>query len=289
MKIGYRSVLIVGCILLTLVSGVSRPEADESAIRVYGSTTFAELMQDLGTEFMKEHPDIRVKVLGKTSEFGFQALLNKEADIVMAARKPTEVERRLAKRKDIQWTGVRVAWENVAVISDPRASVRELTIDQLRKIYTGEYKNWRDLGGADLLIRPHSMAYPQDDIAVWFADNVLRKVEFTAGEIWVKAPDFLVRHVSVHAGSVAYLGNIQLTGVLKRRPQSKVQVLSIRANAESPAFSPSAEISKKGDYPLTIPLFLFWNANDPSKRIEQFARFCAARLQDRSGDEVPKQ
>jgi len=283
MKIACRSVLILAGTLLTLVSFVSRTGADEGAISVYGSTTFSELIQVLGKEFTTERPDVQVKVLGRTSEFGFQALLNKEGDLVMAARKPNSVERRLAEQKRVQWTGVRVAWENVAVISHPGVSVRELTVDQLRQIYTGEYTNWRDLGGPDLPIRPHSMGYPQDDIALWFADNVLSKADFRPGIIWVNAPDFLIQHVSVHPGSVAYLGTLQLTGVLKRQSQSKVRVLGIRAKGESPAVSPSIEISKRGDYPLTLPLFLFWNADNPDKRIEQFARFCTERFQDAVG------
>ena len=274
MKTGCQSLLILVVILLTVVSGASQPGGEESAIRVYGATTFAELIQDIGKEFTKKHPDVRVKVLGRTSEFGFQALLNKEADLAMAARKPNAVERRLAERKRVEWKGVRIAWENVAVISNPEASVSEITVDQLRKIYTGEYKNWRELGGADLPILPHSMPYPQDDVAVWFADNVLSKAEFTSGIIWVNTPDFLVQHVSVHPGAVAYLGNIQFAAVIKRQTQSKVKVLSVRAKPESRALSPSADISKKGDYPLIIPLFLFWNANEANNRIEQFARFC---------------
>lgn len=283
MKTGCQCVMMLAGILLTFVSGLSGSRADEKAIRVYGSAELAQLVQGLGNAYMKEHPAVRVKVLGRTSEFGFQAFLNREGDLVMAARKPNAVERRLAEQKHVQWDGVRVAWENVAVISHPGVSVSELTVDQLRKIYTGEYKNWRDLGGADLPILPHSMAYPQDDTAVWFADNVLKKADFVSGMIWVKKPDFLVQHVSVHAGSVGYLGNLQLTDAVKRQPQLKVRVLGIRANDESPAFSPSAELSTKGDYPLTIPLFLFWNENDPNKRIEEFARFCKERLQEPAG------
>jgi phosphate transport system substrate-binding protein len=280
MRTACRSVLNLAAILLVLVVGVSLAGADESVIRVYGATTFAEPIQIVGTEFVKEHPDLRVKVLGKTTEFGFQALLNGEGDLAMATRKPTDVERRLAERKRVQWKGVPVAWENVAVISHPGVLVNELTVDQLQKIYTGDYKNWRDVGGADLPILPHSMPYRQDDVAVWFADNILSTAEFTSGIIRVKTPDFLVQHVSVHLGSVAFLGNFQLTEILRRQPQWKVQVISIRADPQSPAYSPSADISKRGDYPLTIPLFLFWNENDPNKRIEQFAQFCKERLQE---------
>ena len=63
---------------------------EESAITIYAATTFAELIHDLGQKFMKEHPDVRVKVMGRTSEFGFQAMINKEADLVMAAVSPMQ-------------------------------------------------------------------------------------------------------------------------------------------------------------------------------------------------------
>lgn len=280
MKMRFRSAPILAGIALTLLAGVLRARADERPIRAYGASTLAELIQGVGTEFMKEHPDVRVKVLARTSEFGIRALLNGEADLVMASRKPNVVERRLAERKGIKWAGVRVAWENIAVISHPGISVRELTVDRLRKIYAGDYKNWRDVGGPDLPILPHSLAYPQDDIALWFADHVLSRADFAWSTIWVGTPDFLVQHVSVHPGAVAYLGYRQLSGALERRPQAKVRVVGVRENAKSPAFAPSSEISKKGPYPLTIPLFLFWNENDPDSRIGQFARFCQAKLQE---------
>jgi ABC-type phosphate transport system substrate-binding protein len=76
------------------------------------------------------------------------------------------------------------------------------------------------------------------------------------------------------------LGNLQLTSVLRRDPQFRVQVLRIRANSESPALGPSPEVSRKGDYPLTIPHFLYWNKNNPDRRVEEFSQFCAEKLQE---------
>ena len=274
MKTGHRCVPVLAGILLTLVLSGSLAAVEEKAIRVYGTTTFIELIQDLGKQFMKKNPDVLIKFLGRTSGFGFEALLNKQTDLVMAARKPNAVERRLAERKLVEWKGVRIGWENVAVISHSDALMSEITVDQLRKIYTGEYKNWRDLGGPDLPILPHSLPYPQDDVAVWFADNLLRIAEFASGIVWVKTPDFLVQHVSVHPGAVAYLGNMQLATFVKRKSEPKVKVLKVRVIPDSQAFSPSEDISKKGDYPLIIPLFLFWNGNETNNQIEQFARFC---------------
>jgi len=283
MKKGSRSVLILTAIWLTLVSAVPCAEADDTAITIYGAPEFVEMIQTVADVYMKEHPDVRVKLLGKTSDLGFQALLNKQADLVVAARKPTVVERSQAERKHVKWQGVRVAWLDVAVIIHPDILVGELTVDQLRKIYTGEFANWKDVGGPDLPINPHSMACPQNDVAVWFADTILSKAEFRSGIIWVNKPDFLVRHVSLHTGSIAYLGYLQLARVLKQQPRFKVRVLSMSKKTGEQAISPSAEISQKGDYPVTVPIFLFWDENNPDKRIEQFALFCQNRLPDAVG------
>lgn len=40
-----------------------------------------------------------------------------------------------------------VAIDGIAVITDKDNSVTELTSDDLKKIYTGEISNWKDLGG----------------------------------------------------------------------------------------------------------------------------------------------
>ena len=274
MKTGYRCVPVLAAIILTLVLSGSLAAVEEKAIRVYGTTAFVELIQGLGKEFMKKNPDVLIKFLGRTTEFGFESLLNKQTDLVMTVRQPNAVERRLAEGKRVEWKGVRIGWENVAVVSHSDTPMSEITVDQLRKIYTGEYKNWRDLGGADLAIMPHSLLYPQDDVAVWFADNILSIAEFTPGIVWVKTPDFLLQHVSVRPGAVAYLGNMQLAAFVKGKTEPKLKVLKVRVIPDSPAFSPSEDISKKGDYPLIIPLFLFWNGNETNDRIEQFARFC---------------
>jgi phosphate transport system substrate-binding protein len=279
MKTGCRSITAMWVILLVLVSGLLCAGGEREAIKVYGASIFTELVQGLGKAFMKEHPNVRVQVLGRSSEFGFLALLDKEANLAMLAREATVVEKALAKRKGIQLKGELVAWESVAVICHPGVGVTELTVGQLRKIYDGDYKNWRDLGGADQPIMLHGLAYPQGDLTVWFLHNVLSKADFTSGIIWVDTAHFLVQHVNVHRGSVAYLGNLQLTSVLKRQPQLKVQILRIRANSGSPAFDPSPEVSKKGGYPLNIPLFFFWNENNPDKRAEEFSQFCRDRLQ----------
>ncbi len=288
MNMNYRSltqrfILVSTVLLVTFVSGLSPSGAAGDVLTIYASTAFTDLISDRAKAFMELNPEIHVKVVEAPAESGFQALLKKEADIDASSRKPNAVEISLAQKMRIKLVGEHVAWENVAVIANPDVTPKELTVDQIREIYTGVYTNWKDVGGADLSIKLHSMAYPQDDVSVWFASTILKKAYFAPSIIWVNAPEFLVEHVGVHKGAIGYLGNIQLQGILKRRPQIKVQLLAIRKDSNSKPFSPSAEISEKSKYPLNIPLYFYWNGNTSDKRIESFTQFCTEQLGNTSG------
>jgi hypothetical protein len=46
----------------------------------------------------------------------------------------------------------------MAVLTHPSNPVNELTPEQIRKIYTGEYDNWSQLGGADLRVQVIALA-----------------------------------------------------------------------------------------------------------------------------------
>ena len=54
-------------------------------------------------------------------------------------------------------TQVPVAWDALAVIVNKTNPVQNISLDDLRRVYRGEIRNWSQLGGADapveLLVR----------------------------------------------------------------------------------------------------------------------------------------
>lgn len=94
-----------------------------------------------GTDFKSE------SYLQKHNTAGaFKALVEKRADIVFCA-KPSEKQVEYAKQNGIEFVLVPVGLESFVFLVNKDNPVTELTVEQIRGIYTGKYKRWSEVGG----------------------------------------------------------------------------------------------------------------------------------------------
>ena len=117
------------------------------SMTVTGSTTVQPLMVSFQEEFEK-YSSIRLNVSGGGSSVGINNIADGIADIGMSSRDLTAAE--LGKGL----IPVSICRDAVVVIVDKDAGVTNLTLAQLAKIYSKEYTNWNQVGGADLSINP---------------------------------------------------------------------------------------------------------------------------------------
>ncbi|MEL7655823.1 MAG: phosphate ABC transporter substrate-binding protein [Bacillota bacterium] len=108
-----------------------------------GSTSVQPLSEELAAAFMDANPGITVEVQGGGSGQGIKAIAEKIADIGALSREVKEEEK--SSVSDI----LVIAKDGVAVVVNPASTVENLTIEQIKKIYTGEIKNWSEVGGED--------------------------------------------------------------------------------------------------------------------------------------------
>ncbi len=112
-------------------------------IQMVGSTSMEKLAKALAESFMIEYPDVTVNAEFVGSSAGVEAVLGGTADIGNSSRNLKEAELEAGAVENI------VAIDGIAVCLDPANTVTDLTKDQLIDLYTGEVKNWSELGGAD--------------------------------------------------------------------------------------------------------------------------------------------
>ncbi|QGG47937.1 substrate-binding domain-containing protein [Heliorestis convoluta] len=119
------------------------------SIKVKGSDTIVNMTQVLAEEFMIQN-DVSIAVTGGGSGTGIAALLNGTADIAITSRDIKESEIETIKEKTgkevVEYT---VALDGLAFVVHPENPIEELTMDQLKDIYTGKVTNWLELGGHD--------------------------------------------------------------------------------------------------------------------------------------------
>lgn len=199
-----------------------------------------------------------------TTEAGFADLLGQEADIVMAAREMTGEELTLARdaglgRMDRPGNVRILAFDALVPIVAPQVQVPAISLQDLTLAYAGEITSWADLGGPDLPISLH-LPTSDDGLAQAF-DGQVMQVANTA------LSDQVVRHATDVDVVDAVMATPGALGIASFEATGDSAVLTLKGpcGLESRA---SLIAVRTGDYPLTMPLFLYL----PVRRLGPFGQ-----------------
>ena len=102
-----------------------------------------KLANALAESFMAKYPGVTVTPEFTGSSAGIESVTEGSVDIGNSSRALKDEEKAAGVVENI------VAIDGIAVVVDPANTVTDLTKDQLISIYTGETKNWSELGGED--------------------------------------------------------------------------------------------------------------------------------------------
>lgn len=132
--------ILIGLILASTVSFA----ALKGTINIAGSTSVQPLVEELAKVFMAKNQGVKIFVQGGGSSAGVKSALNGTADIGTCSRELKPEEEGLNEFV--------IAKDGIAIVVNKANPVTNLSFDQLQKIYTGEYTNWKEVGGPDLKI-----------------------------------------------------------------------------------------------------------------------------------------
>lgn len=117
-------------------------EALSGTVAMSGSTSMEQVANALKEAFMAKNPDVSVDVQLGGSSVGLQDAESGKSDIGNASRE-------LKDEESAALDGHTIAIDGIAVIVHPSNAAKEITSEDLVKVYTGEVTNWKDLGGDD--------------------------------------------------------------------------------------------------------------------------------------------
>lgn len=144
--------LIIGAALMTTMLGSfigcgdsSNKKSDDKnvTISVSGSTSVGPLMEKIAEAYEKENDNVSIEINQVGSSAGIQDTINGVAELGMSSRDLKDEE----KSKGVK--GTEIAYDGIGVIVHPDNKVSNLTLEQLKDIYTGKITNWKDVGGED--------------------------------------------------------------------------------------------------------------------------------------------
>jgi len=249
---------IVGlCILIgTTASGAAA--AQGRSITVKGSDTLVILGQRWAELYMKKNPSASIQVTGGGSGVGIAALINGTTDIAEASRPMKDAEKDQCRQKrGLPAVEIPVALDGLAVYVHERNPLTEVTLEQLKKVYTGAVKNWKDIGGRDERIILYGRENSSGTYA-YFKEHVLENADYYPTTQTLPGTAAVINAVAKDTRGIGYGGIAYLKGV---------KALKVRRDAKSPAVEPTLQTVQNGSYPISR--FLYWYvAGQPKDQIK---------------------
>ena len=99
--------------------------------------------------------DYLAKNLCSGTHGAYMNLIEGSTDVIIASRDISRNEKVSAEEKGVTLETAPLAIDALVFIVNPKNPVKNLTAEQVRKIYTGEITNWKEVGGVDHAITPY--------------------------------------------------------------------------------------------------------------------------------------
>ncbi|MEI7449049.1 MAG: PstS family phosphate ABC transporter substrate-binding protein [Desulfomonile sp.] len=265
---------LLGATLITMSD--AQTEGAKSVVRISGADSMFNRIRVLSKVFMNAHPAIQVDLVGGSLvDIGMQELIDNKADIAMASRSLTAKEDQEAVKKGVELVERLIGYGGIVIIVNPSNPVNELTVDQVKKIFKGEYTRWDQVGGRDQFItvvrqddtqHPGTYLYMVDDfLGGPFADKSIALTTYPS----------IMNKVSTTPASIGFVRQRDAfeSPIAKKAP---IKVLKIKRTPALVGVMPSRETLADSSYALRRPYYLYYSTKAGADAVK-FADFIVSK------------
>ncbi|MFQ3574314.1 MAG: phosphate ABC transporter substrate-binding protein [Thermodesulfovibrionales bacterium] len=268
------AVLILSTLILTGMF-ISGADANwNKPLTIKGSDTMVILNQRWAEHWMKKTPNKRVQVTGGGSGTGIAALINGTTDIAASSRTLKDIEIKKVHSR-FQSTVIEIAnsKDGIGVYISEANPVKELTLDQIKDIFTGKINNWKEVGGKDAKIIRYSRE-SNSGTYLFFKENVLKRLDYAADSQNMPGTAAVINAVSKDPNGIGYGGAAYASGV---------KMVFVKKDANTPGYQATEENVATGKYPISRNLYYYVpkKSYDADVRVKEFVDYiCSKEGQD---------
>ena len=227
----------------------------ENFPRLDGSTSTVPLAQAMCAVLLGEEPDQVADLVefSRTTQ-SYRNLMAGERDLVLAAEPEGEVLSQL--QEEGHWLYTPFATDALVFVVNQDNPVDNLTWEQVKKIYTGQITNWKEVGGSDMDIIPFQRNHGAGSQTMFEKLVMEGQSPMEAPEAWI--PDSmagLMDAVREYDNSPAAIGFTVYYYANDMEMARGLKVLSIDGVA------PDTKSIQAGTYPFLNPYFVAIDQN----------------------------
>lgn len=270
--------VLVGIVALACLSACSGtaevPQAKQSAkqdnnIILLGSDTMSSLAREWANAFMTENPGIQVTVESGDTGSGITGLIDGKVDVATASRELTQVENSLAHERKMHLKRVMVAKDSIAVVVNPANKLSQISLDELKKIYGGEFATWDKLTHTKPAepIRAFGREL-SSGTGDYFLEHVLGTTKISPAVKQMTSSEEVIGGVYGNRLAIGFVGMSQA-----EKAADRVKILKLSLTDGNAGKSGTSEQQLEQDsYPLTRPLYIYYDQKN-EERLSKFLSF----------------
>lgn len=246
--------LQLSIIMILFLSACSFTPVKIAEIRIKGSDTMLKVMRELAREFSEINPGVSIFVEGGGTSLGVKSLSDRTIDICSASRSLMPEETKiLAEKYGSIGISTYIARDAICILVNKSNPINNLTLLQLKEIFTGKITNWKEIGGNDTPIEP-VRRNDNSGTATHFKIRVLEEDSFGQSVSAKSSVENLIEEIEENKNAIGFSGLVHST---------TSKVLSVGG------IYPTKETIKSGTYPLGRYLHLY-TISTPTGVVKEF-------------------
>lgn len=246
----------------------------EGTVKGNGSSTVAPIIEKLNEDFSSQYNNVTLENVTSGTGDGFKQFIAGSTDFSNASRPIKDEEKQQLEDKNIDYTEFEVAQDGLTVaVNKENDFVDELTLDDLKSIYSGEATKWSDVNSD----------WPDEEIQAFSPDQSHGTYDFFTEEVMgdgeIKAEknqntDVIVSSVKDNKEGIGFFAYNFF-----KENEDDLKAVKI-VDDKDKAIEPTEDSIQDGSYPLSRPLYIYAN-NQKLKDNDAFAEFMKFALNDK--------
>ena len=209
-------------------------------------------VQRIAQLYSQTNPNHSLTVSGGGSGTGLTAMKDDKAQLAIASREIRLEETQALEEKGIELREAIIAYDALSIIVNPKNPLQEITLAEIKDVFTGKITNWKSLGGIDAPIIVYTRN-PNSGTYEFMKRNILLNEDYAKKCLHKDKNEEMVKAVVSEPNAIAFCGLSYL--------KEGVKPLKVGENSRN-YVKPNFQNAKDGIYPISRPLYYFYEAKN---------------------------
>jgi phosphate transport system substrate-binding protein len=255
--IKYCNILIVMTFLFFGCYEEQKESTTKGNLLINIDESIAPVMNDVVIEFEKLYTEAKIGKEVVSAREAIANLINEKVGLILISRELNKEERDAFDRYGVKIYSYNIARDGLVLFVNKENSLRQIDLEDLRKIITGEIENWKDVKTSSVSGKIQVFGEDRNSGSyVYMKNNVLKGEEFNKSFYPCSTSSQVIENVSKSPGSIGWVGLSWKPGENK-----SVRILEVAAFDSTSIvqnyFEPHQAHIHRRYYPLTRNLYVY--------------------------------